>query len=400
MLPKFFHYIKVLINSVYKDGYKATFKKMLTKYRPGLENTYAESISLLMQNFTSEDKIAIIFTVVLYEKEMNQRSINCAKYFAENDYKVLFVPWQWSPNHVIKDAFLEVDQNIYCVPLHAVQHLNSWGVYSELQCVIAMPSNFIRKLISNNLKSDKLKTYYDIYDDWEEFSRVGMADWYCGLEDEQKLIAECDIVSAVSPVLITKFDRVRQDIVLSHNGYATEVVGVGNRNIVKSPQQNKITIGYFGHLTSKWINWEFVFKLALIENVRIEVIGNGALNALERQFKQHGIKYWGVVPANELYQYVSNWHFGLVPFKDNLLCNAVDPIKIYEYLYYGLTCLATGIPHLGEYPNTIICDELSNIDEDFLIKNWGKNTEEEVTVFLEQHTWDKQFNLIFGVDKN
>ncbi len=41
----------------------------------------------------------------------------------------------------------------------------------------------------------------------------------------------------------------------------------------------------------------------------------------------------------------------MIPFKSGRLSEAVDPIKIYEYFYFGLPVIVTGIKHLEQYPN-------------------------------------------------
>lgn len=388
------YYFKILLNSTRKDGFTNTIKKLVTKYQFGPTKKYTVEFSHFLNEINYSKKIALVFSVVLYEKQMNQRSVNCAKYLAAAGYTVFFIPWQWTPNHILQDAFKLVDERIYCVPLYSLE-IDKLSNYVELMAIYTLAAMFTNQ-IAYSLKQLSAKIYYDIYDDWEEFEQVGMADWYCGPAQEQQLIQMADVVSVVSPVLKHKFVQYRPDIVLSPNGFDLATVGSANFEIVSAPQQ-MIVIGYFGHLTAKWINWEFIFYLAKLPQVKVEIIGNGILDGLARQFREHNIKYWGVVPAAELYTYVQNWHFGLVPFKYNKLSAAVDPIKIYEYLYYGLTSLVTGVSHVATYPNTLVIDEAEQFEltRQQLLKNFKQANTQAVRNFLAKNTWQQQFAKIF-----
>jgi hypothetical protein len=53
----------------------------------------------------------------------------------------------------------------------------------------------------------------------------------------------------------------------------------------------------------------------------------------------------------------------MIPFKPGKLAEAVDPIKIYEYLFFGLPVIVTGIPHLAELPDVrVVSDERDFMD--------------------------------------
>ena len=99
-----------------------------------------------------------------------------------------------------------------------------------------------------------------------------------------------------------------------------------------------------------------------------------------------------VLPKN-LYRYTSRWSAGAIPFVEGFLAEAVDPIKIYEYLYFGLPTIVTGIRHLKDYPMTYFAERKDVLDalESAL---QSKCKPEELDAFLEGTTWHARFDTL------
>ena len=111
------------------------------------------------------------------------------------------------------------------------------------------------------------------------------------------------------------------------------------------------------------------------------------------------MKYYGKVHPSQLEEFVRQWHVGMIPFQKSTLSEAVDPIKIYEYLYFGLPTVSSGIPHIGDYPlvkhceNAEILKKPSNNMYQATI-NGSRHDHEELESFLENATWEKRFQFI------
>lgn len=340
------------------------------------------------------ERLVIIPSSFEFDEFVNQRPINYAKFLAKEGYKVLFVVWQWDKQTLVNNSFKTVAENIFQIPLYdflknEVEYVN----IKDKTFFITFPHELFSVLLSE-YRQNGFRIHYDNMDEWEEFQKVGQADWY-KKEFEEKIILESDVVSAVSPFLIEKFSYLREDILLSPNGYYSHITGEQNKNIArKSIEDNKINIGYFGHLTDSWFDWDLVFEAAEKDKRLIfHLIGYGASNKiLQKIEKTENIKFYGKIQTNQLYKYVKDWNFGIIPFKKSNLAKAVDPIKIYEYLYMGLSVLVTGIEHLKSYPKTYVVknsDELiTNINE--LLKN-NKNI--DINKFLEDSRWESRFKI-------
>jgi hypothetical protein len=52
------------------------------------------------------------------------------------------------------------------------------------------------------------------------------------------------------------------------------------------------------------------------------------------------------------------WSTAVIPFRMGPLADGVDPIKIYEYLAFGLPVVSFRMPQISDYPYTITVDSV------------------------------------------
>lgn len=339
------------------------------------------------------DKIAIIPCSFEFDEFVNQRPINYARYLADNGYKVLYIAWQWDVDNKISNNFKIVYDNILQIALYDfIKFKITYNRNIEKIFYINFPHDIFEELIFD-LRYQGFKIHYDIMDEWEEFQKVGQASWY-NKEIEKKIIMEADYVSAVSVALIEKFTNLRSDIQLSPNGYYKQVTGYENKNIaLKRIKEDKINIGYFGHLTSSWFDWEMLFEVARNNsNFHFHIIGYDLSDYNQKKIENSSnITYYGKISTKELANYVKDWNIGIIPFKQSSLAKAVDPIKIYEYLYMGLPVIVSGIEHLSSYPKTIVVHDVKEFVS-AVYKITESKAKNNIDKFLEEATWEKRFS--------
>lgn len=245
------------------------------------------------------------------------------------------------------------------------------------------------------LRSRGITIVYDIMDEWEAFSKVGQAPWY-DRQLECLLVLESDHVTVVSPPLAKKFSGIRDDIVVVGNGYSAAMAGEASAGIAIRTGKPDLVVGYFGHLADAWFDWELLFHAASrLAHIRFEIIGYGEPSwARERIFEVPNVWLPGKVAPLELKKFAAGWSAALIPFRPGSLAEAVDPIKIYEYLFFGLPVVATGIRHIERYPHTRFAD-----GEDEFVAAIREAVQVEVDVgelesFLAETTWDRRFAQI------
>ena len=84
---------------------------------------------------------------------------------------------------------------------------------------------------------------------------------------------------------------------------------------------------------------------------------------------------------------------GIIPFVQSALSEAVDPIKIYEYLYFGLPVVVTGIGHLKDYPQTYFSTR-ATINQAIAKVLSDSTCEGELEAFLRRTTWEARFDSL------
>jgi len=351
------------------------------------------------------ERVAIIPCGFEFNELVNQRPINAAKYLADKGYFVLFVPWQWSPQDVLSKGCSEVWPNVYQVPLFdfisGAERLSSSSNGDNFSLFwITMPARVLVELIPT-VRQRGFVILYDIMDDWEAFSLVGQAAWY-DPSAEASVVMQSDYVCAVSTPLRDKFSNLRSDIGIFGNGYMPDVIGLGNRGVAASQRKSELIVGYFGHLTDAWFDWDLVFALARKRpDISFEIIGYGEPDwVVSEASALPNVRRLGTVLPIELHRYASRWSAAIIPFVEGNLASAVDPIKIYEYLYFGLPTIVTGIPHLQDYPMTYFARR-ENVHEVIDLAIHSECDREELDSFLQETTWSARFDALIGqVEKN
>lgn len=196
---------------------------------------------------------------------------------------------------------------------------------------------------------------YEARDDMEEFNRVGYSKWYAPML-ERAMIERSDVVVAVSPQLASKLKglvREKREIHVSPNAVKADTVSrsaaLRSTEAWKSREESE-TIGYVGHLTSAWFDWDAVLDAARqLPEFRFELVGPGAPSDL---ILPDNVILRGSLAHEELEGVVNRWKVGIIPFQDSALTRSVDPNKIYEYFAWGLRCVTTEMGQVDSYPAT------------------------------------------------
>ncbi|UYG06026.1 glycosyltransferase [Halomonas sp. M4R1S46] len=237
---------------------------------------------------------------------------------------------------------------------------------------------------------------YDCRDDWEEFSKVGMARWF-NSEVERKLVRNTDVTVCVSRPLVEKMSNLAPGsrVELMPNAVETDFLPMDYQH---RPVRDPKIVGYFGHLAGAWFDWEAFSEIARrCSTYRFEIIGHSAPHDLALP---DNVKLLGPKPWHQLYQYASRWSSAIIPFKMGPLADGVDPIKIYEYLAFGLPVVSFIMPQIDSYPYTTtvktvdeFCAALRKASEQVPDKS-------RMDEFLSRNTWevraDQLIELIEG----
>ena len=167
---------------------------------------------------------------------------------------------------------------------------------------------------------------------------------------EAALLAEADLVCATSGVLAELPRSLGARVLLLPN--AVDLAAF--REPAARAPRTEVRIGYVGAL-GPWFDTEAVRAAAVaLPGWRFRLAGRvedaevGVLRALSN------VELPGEIPFREVPGFLAGARAALVPFKDNPLTRAVDPVKLYEALALGLPVVARRLPETERWDEPLV----------------------------------------------
>lgn len=242
---------------------------------------------------------------------------------------------------------------------------NKWRVPSVLgeRAILYNKKKYSEMATKSLLNQDELHIYggepidnryeyngyliYDCMDDWSAFPN---ADPNVN-EYEKALCEKADEVWVVSKKLLEKIQNYKNKgkVKLLPNGVDCDHFNKALK-IRETIRENKRrpVLGYVGLITS-WFDTELIRDVAdILDDWDIHIIGpTHDLSKKQRQEMQHKrIKILGYVTYDELPKHLACFDVAMIPFLDNDLIKATNPIKLYEYLAAGVPTVSTVLPEI------------------------------------------------------
>lgn len=346
-------------------------------------------------------RIAIVPSAFEFDELVNQRPINLAKYLAARGVHVVFAAWQWRRDEVLQRSGSEVYPGVMQVDLYdLLDRIGELNVRADRESlyVLTLPAPDLVRLHAA-ARARGLAVVYDILDDWRGFHAVGQAPWFDDAYEAEAVLA-ADVVAAVSPALAARFASLRGDIEVIGNGHTPALLGLEHRLCArrKAPATRR-RIGYFGHLTEAWFDWDVVLEAARrLPDMDFELIGYGEPEWVRAATAAlPNVTLVGKVPPASLWRYAQQWDVALAPFRPGPLAECIDPIKAYEYLYFGLPVVCTGIAHLAEFPGVRVVQGAQAFIEACTALAEAPPDTARLDAFLQQTTWEARFDRLLAL---
>jgi polysaccharide pyruvyl transferase CsaB len=384
---------------------RKTLEVIRTRTQPNtkIDGKVDEAMSNILANLNvrSLKGVFVVTSAFVFDELYNQRVINLSKYLAKAGWGVIYVAWVWHdsseapPEEVFENIF-QIPSNLFLASYAALEHLQAMPRYF----VVEFPHpEFLAAAL--RLRRYDFKIIYEIIDNWEEFHKVGQASWFT-TAIEKSFVVNANYLTAVSQPLVEKFSTLRKDIHLIPNGFDPTLLG-NHQNIAKRNfSESEIQLGYFGHLTASWFDWDFLLEVLDLAgqrglNMHVHLIGYGEPNLEERLANYRDrVHFHGKISPAELHDYARDWDVAMIPFKSGKLSEAVDPIKIYEYLYFGLPVIVKGIPHLKDFPEVSVVTNAEQFIETISRLRERKQIKSEPSDLME-FTWEQRFSRLLKI---
>jgi glycosyltransferase involved in cell wall biosynthesis len=282
---------------------------------------------------------------------------------------------------------LELPADFLTTRLHAIAAA-PFPAETRKLFLVAYPTPAVAPFV-NRFNTHGWVTAYDALDDWEEFARAGVADWYVG-HVERFLVNNTDFSAGVSRPLQAKLRAFTdsRDVLLSPNAYDPAFGAPGYR---RRPAP-AVTVGYVGHLTPAWFDWPSLGTVARSRpDYRFQIIGHGAPRDLDLP---PNVELLGPKDHAAIRRCAESWSAAIIPFKVGKLADAVDPIKVYEYLALQLPVVSFRMPQISSYPYT---RTVETTDQFVAALDLAVTTPVDGAVvkeFLAANTWDHRLDAI------
>ncbi|NRT74181.1 glycosyltransferase [Clostridium beijerinckii] len=242
----------------------------------------------------------------------------------------------------------------------------------------------------------KIKTVYEHIDNWE----TSLGSLLYDRESFEDFIKYSDILVATSIELKKQLNTYTNkpveylpnavDITIFEPKYSY----IRPNDLVIGKQK---TLVYFGSLWGEWFDWDLIKNTALsCPKSSFNIIGDysGISHIIEEM--PDNVYFLGLKKQYELPAYLKYSDFAMLPFKNCEIGKYVSPLKIFEYIAMEKKVLATPLPDILGYPNTLCSEDykewVDEINSDIEL--------ESVDNFTVDNSWYSRCNELLNVTQN
>jgi len=169
----------------------------------------------------------------------------------------------------------------------------------------------------------------------------------------------------------------------------------------KRAKSKRIKMGYIGTLSS-WFDCNAILEIVNnFADIEVHLVGPYDPKIFSKM-KHKSIIFQGPFDHNALPEIASSFDVMLMPFIVNDLIKSVDPVKIYEYIYFDKPIISIRYPELYKFEKFIFfysdTIELVETIKSLIASNFqNKYTEEMRIKFINENSWQRRADSIQGV---
>lgn len=232
---------------------------------------------------------------------------------------------------------------------------------------------------------------YDAMDDWRNWKTKPFIGQFT-LDEEARLVQECDVVVASSAELQNRHSSSGKKVILLKNAADFQFFNTAATNSLLEGIPRPI-VGYYGAI-SGWFDLNLVAEAARLRpQYSFVLIGAAERPDLAKLEALPNVRLMGEKAYRTIASYLRNFDVCLIPFVLDSLTRAVDPVKLYEYLSQGKPVVATRMTELEQHADLLY---LADGPEDFVRKLDAAVNERDDALrekrmrFAAGNTWEKR----------
>ncbi|KYC51336.1 MAG: Glycosyl transferases group 1 [Candidatus Methanofastidiosum methylothiophilum] len=166
----------------------------------------------------------------------------------------------------------------------------------------------------------------------------------------EKSVKRADLVLAVSTELYKEVKKLNDNVLLVKNGVDYDHYQQATRNPyrkLKLPgfQRKNPVVGFSGAIAS-WVNLELLYRSCLeYPDFNFVILGLEYNVKLKRSIgRPDNLFFLGHVPYDDLPMWVNHFDVCTIPFRDNQVTRACNPLKFWEYMATGNPVVTSNLP--------------------------------------------------------
>ncbi len=239
------------------------------------------------------------------------------------------------------------------------------------------------------------RVIYDCMDEWNNFPGIGRRL----LEKEKQLARDCDLLVVTSQKLFDKWSKDQYRIVLARNAadydfYLRHCIPNDLLEGIKHP-----VIGFYGAI-AEWFDVDLMVEVARLRPDYTFVLIGGVFDVDVSGLRvMPNVMLLGQQPYESMPQYLCHFDACIIPFKLNEITEAIDPVKLYEYLSGGKAVVSVDLPELEQYRDYVYIAEGA---AGFATKLDQAMTDNSIELIesrkdlARQHTWSERYKAILS----
>ena len=266
------------------------------------------------------------------------------------------------------------------------RHLKSNG-YRDVLIWIAYPHPDLVAILD---RFEPRAVVYDCVDEWSGFKRAyrNLAVW------EEKLARRADLIFATAAPLQAKLAQWNPRCFLVPNG--VDIESFASRHPSTPDDVARIPtprIGFVGNIDER-VDLDLVEKIARARrNWQLIFVGDYLANAPRPG--GDNIHWLGYRPYDQVPLYMASFDACIIPFHDDELTRAIDPLKLYQYLAAGKPVVSTPLPRSSDFSDVVSIARgaeafIAAIDE---ILRDGDSREQRIAA-VRPHSWTARVGTI------
>ncbi|EKO3878689.1 hypothetical protein P0F40_000389 [Vibrio metschnikovii] len=308
---------------------------------------------------------------------------------------VVYSPFSQSRDNLTDNNSEEIFNNYYFRMPYKIRNTKWFNWLSNITTKFQLPdfNNFDAVFITYPEQVEWIpskfqgKIIYDCMDDHTEFEGIDVKK----LLDSEVKLCELSSIITFSSENLSRVVRQRTGVDtlkchLIRNGLSNSLDLEG----MSEWKEYNRKIAYIGTI-SEWIDNDILLSiLDEFEDTVIDMIGPITIERLEHP----RINYLGAIPHEQLKSIVTGYGAFIMPFQVNELIKSVDPVKLYEYIFFGRAIITCHYPEIERFSyfvnfyhdNKSVVDIINKLSHGSTLSI----SKEERYKFLYNNTWSSR----------